>query len=1090
VLCQSCHSESPAGSRFCAGCGTQFPGACSSCGGSLPPEAGFCPGCGASQKPGSAAPSASSPAAPSAGENRQLTVMFCDLVGSSELAQRLGAESYHECLGRYQEACANTVGRFGGYVAQLLGDGALVYFGYPQAHENDAERAVLAALELVASPAGAAREFFRAMDVELQVRIGIHTGPVVVGEIGLGERRETLALGDTTNIAARVESRATPNTVLITEATKHLVDGLFETRDLGTPPLKGIANPIRVYAVDGSSGARSRLEVATRMSPMVGRRAELEQMVEAWQQASSGRARALMIGGEPGLGKSRIVSRLQEHIGGVEHHWLTLRCTPFTIASALHPWIELLKDYFHIDSGEPPDANLARLRDALQPLGDAADEIAERFARLIGVPLPAGSLLEGESVELARHQTLDALLMWVGALSQGRPVVLLVEDLHWGDPSTLEWIGLLIERCREERTLLLLTHRPEFEPPWNAASLERISLERLGATHARTLAKGAVVGEPLSSELIGTIVERADGVPLFLEELAKMVSESRDGESGSTLEVPATLRDLLMARLDRLGAAKSIAQIGAVIGRDFSHELLCEIAPGDESMLQASLAGLLDSGLIFCSGAPPDAVYTFKHALVQDTAYESLLRGRRSEIHKAVAVAHSEGGAEVSSSVLGHHWRGAGEWLKAADQFDSAGRQAAASAALEEALSHYREGLANAARAPEGRERQCRELSLNIMLGNALMAAKGFQYPECLEVWLRAEALAEAVDDPNELSSARNGAAVYHLTNGNLDEAERYAQRVLDLAARGDARIIGLRAHLSLASCFFYRGEGQRAHKHAERAIELYRPSDFWEVTYGSSLDQGVGSYAMSAMTLQWLGQLDDALARAEQGLALAIELASPLSVALARSTICLVCIDRGDSQRLRAETFELEKLSSELSLPLWQGFAMLANGYLEASAGNPSGIDQIFEGVAIQGEMVGQSGATMGMCLLAGAQLGVENHDEAEAIVDAGLSLGDAQEIPYYEDMLLILKAEITLSRDATANAAARQLLIRARSQARERGAKLFEVRAATDLAPLLASSGEKEAARAILSESAEGFQGEGTAVGRALREVIAGLA
>ena len=1026
------------------------------------------------------------------GEKRQLTVMFCDLVGSSELAQRLDPETYVEYVHRYHEVCAATMERFGGYVAQWLGDGALVYFGYPRAHENDAERAVLAGLDFVAALAALSRSLLEPAGAELAVRVGIHTGPAVVGALGTGARRETLALGNTTNVAARVQAQAEPNSVLITETTLRLVEGLFITRDQGAPPLKGIANRIRLHAVDRRSGARGRLEVARQLSPMVGREAELARLLRAHDEATAGRLRLVSISGEPGLGKSRIAARLREHVAGAPHHWLTLRCSPLS-ADALHPWIDRLRDDFGVATGEPPEATLARLRRGLERLGPAAPETAERFARLLGVPLLAGSRIGTEALELARQRVLEALVTWVEALAREHPTVLLVEDLHWSDPSTVQWIRLLAERIPDSRVLCVLTQRPEFEAPWSATVAERIVLGRLGAEDARLLIRHASEGTPLAPQLVDTIVGRADGVPLFLEELVKMVRASNEADTGAPLEVPGTLRDLLMARLDQLGPAKSVAQVGAVIGRDFSHELLLEIAGGDATALGHSLDAIVGSGLIFRNGTPPAAVYTFKHALVQDTAYESLLRRRRSELHRAAAVALSEHGArgsEASPALLAHHWRGAEEWQRAADQFDAAGRRAAGSAAFEEAITHYRAGLAAASKAPESWERQRRELSLNIMLGNSLMAVKGFHAPECIELWERAERLAEAIDEPDELSGARNGAAVFHLTNGSLDEAERYARAVIDVAPPGDARIGGLRGHMSLATCLFFRGRGEEALAHAERAISLYRPSDFWTVTYGSSLDQGVGSYAMAATISAWLGRLDDALRRTEEGLALAITLKSPLSIMMARSTLCLVCVDRGDTERVRAEIGDIHGVATRHALPMGLGFAKLFEGYLAAREGDPDGITRMMEGVALQGETVGQSGATMGMCLLASAQLGVGNHEGAEALVDAGLALAEAQQIPYYRDQLLVLKAEIALVRDPGATGAARELLRAALSGARARGAKLFEVRAALRLARLLHRSGDDAAARALLEESASGFQGDGCTDGRALRQLLDELA
>ena len=1013
--------------------------------------------------------------------------MFCDVVGSSELAQQLDAEDYMECLRRYHGACSDVVAEFDGHVAQLLGDGVLVYFGYPRAHENDAERAVRAALGILHAMRDVADSVRKEMGAELGIRIGIHTGPVVVGAVGAVGRRETLALGDTTNIAARVEAQADPDSVLVTATTLRLVGGAFTVRDVGTPRLKGIHTPVALFRVVAEAGAVVR---GADMPEMVDRHDESGLLERAWKDADSRQARVIVVSGEPGVGKSRLVARLREHLGSSDHHWLALQCSPFAEARALHPWATYLADRFDlVDSVEAPALQLARLRDGLASLGASANEAAERFGRLLGIPLQPSSSLLGEAVELARHRVLEALVHWVEALAKEAPVVLLVEDLHWSDPSTLDWLRMLIERGAGRRLLCVFTHRPEFDPPWDEEHFERLELVRLGPSDTRALVEAVARGRELRGPVVDTIADRADGVPLFVEELTKMVCESSDGN----LQVPSTLRDLLMARLDGLGAAKAVAQVGAVIGRDFPRSLLSAVSARSESDLDAQLDDLVQSGLVFQTGAGRDAVYTFKHALVQDTAYESLLRRRRREIHGAVAselLSRADRGVDVAAALLGHHYRGAGDWMKAAEHLDAAGRHAAGAAAFEEAQSHFRAGLDCVGRAPETLDRQRRELSLTIMLGNALMSTAGFQSPECIEVWQRAERLALAVDDPDELSSARNGAAVYHLTNGNIDEAERYAHAVLDVAARGDARIVGLRGTMTLASCAYFRGEGRRAHELAEQSISLYRPTDFWTVTYGSNLDQGAAAYAMSAMTLSWLGRLDDALVRAEESLALAIELSSPLSVAFARSTIWMVSVDRGDQKRLRAETEEIDRLASDLSLPLWQGFAMLAEGYLGACEARTEGIARMMEGVAIQGEQLGQSGATMGMCLLARAHLGVGDSHSAEEIVDGGLALAAAQGIPYYEDQLRILKAEVALARDPDAVEVPRRILEDARAHARSRGAKLFELRAAIGLARLLSAIGERAVARSLLEESLAGFQGDATDDGRAARSLSAELA
>jgi class 3 adenylate cyclase len=502
---------------------------------------------------------------PTEGERRHLTVMFCDLVGSTALSQQLDAEVYCEVVQAYHSCAAEPLARFDGHVGQYLGDGLLVYFGYPQAHEDDAHRAVRAARELLRALGELNPQLEAKQGVQLQARIGIHTGPVVIDEIGCGAKREMMALGDTLNIAARLESFAEPDTIVISDATLELVAGLFVTEDRGAPALKGVSDPIHAHRVLQPSGVTSRLDRSPRLTPFVGREHELGLLLDGFEHAREGQGQTLVIAGEAGIGKSRLTRRLRELLRETPHTWLECHSTPYTTGSALYPLIEMLQQVLHFGE-EDETTHIDRLEKWLERESMHPAQTVPLFASLLSLQLPDRYRASEISPQAQRQQTLDALLTWLLGLAEKQPVVILTEDLHWSDPSTLEWLNLLIERCPTARLLVLLTHRPEFEPSWpSRAHIRSIVLGRLTTRQAKDLIAAAAPGTTLPDDVVAPLAARSDGVPLFAEELVKNVIESVPPENGSfsVSEIPRTLQDLLMARLDRLGDAKRVAQLGA-----------------------------------------------------------------------------------------------------------------------------------------------------------------------------------------------------------------------------------------------------------------------------------------------------------------------------------------------------------------------------------------------------------------------------------------------------------------------------------------------------------------------------------------------
>ena len=779
---------------------------------------------------GAAAPVATVTAAPSNAptpadaERRQLTVMFCDLVGSTALSTRHDPEDLRELVGDYHRAVSETVGRFDGFVAKYMGDGVLIYFGYPQAHEDDAERAVRAGLAVIEAVGRLpARE-------DLRVRLGIATGLAVVGDlIGEGAAQERGVVGETPNLAARLQGLAGPNMLVIAETTRRQIGGLFDLADLGPQALAGFAEPQPAWRVIGESGMLSRFEaLRSGETPLVGREEEVELLVRRWEQAKSGEGRVALISGEPGIGKSRITAALSEHIESEPHTRLRYFCSPHHQDSALYPFIAQLERAAGFARDDTVEAKLGKLRALLVPGTPDDDDIA-LLSELLSLPSTAADL--NLSPQRKREKLFEALLNQLEAVAHHRPVLMVFEDAHWIDPTSRELLDLTVDRVRRLPVLLAITFRPEFQPPWGGRSHVRsLALNRLGERDGEALVQNLAGNAALTAEMVAEIVERTDGVPLFVEELTKAVLESAEqgdrvaavlGTASQTaLSVPATLHASLMARLDRLGpAAKEIAQIGAVLGREFAYELIEPVAQHPERELQAALDQLDEAGLLFCRGTPPQATYLFKHALVQDAAYSTLLRGRRQELHGRVAAAleaHFADLVERQPELLAHHLSAAGDTERAVDQWLKAGRHAAARLAYLEAIAHLERGLGLLHSLPESPVRNGREIELQLALGLCLYTAKGVV--DAKPSYLRAHELAESSGEPQQRFEALYG--VWQTTrdnvSGGIAAASRLSERLLRMAEREGDDGLRLQAHHSGWTTWSFGGDPAKTREHAD----------------------------------------------------------------------------------------------------------------------------------------------------------------------------------------------------------------------------------------------------------------------------------
>jgi class 3 adenylate cyclase len=759
--------------------------------------------------------------------------MFCDLVGSTALSTRHDPEDLRELIGDYHRAVADTVGRLDGFVAKYMGDGVLIYFGYPQAHEDDAERAVragLAVIEAVGKLPG--RE-------DLSVRLGIATGLAVVGDlIGEGAAQERGVVGETPNLAARLQALAMPGTLVIAEATRRQVGGLFDLADLGPQALAGFAEPQPAWRVIGESGMLSRFEaLRSGETPLVGRDEELDLLLRRWMQAKSGEGRVVLISGEPGIGKSRLTAALSERIETEPHTRLRYFCSPHHQDSALYPFIAQLERAAGFVRDDTVEARLGKLRTVLAPGAPDDDDFA-LLSELLSLPNNAAAL--NLSPQRKRENLFEAMLNQLEAEARQRPVLMVFEDAHWIDPTTRELLDLTVDRVRHLPVLLVITFRPEFQPPWGGRSqVASVALNRLGERDGEALVQTLAGNTALAAEIIAEIVERTDGVPLFVEELTKAVLESvEQGDrvaavlattSLAALSVPATLHASLMARLDRLGpTAKEIAQIGAVLGREFGYELIEPVAQRSAAELQAALDQLGEAGLLFCRGTPPHSSYLFKHALVQDAAYSTLLRGRRQELHARVADtlerARVIDRAAVRPEILAYHLAQTLSTDRAVAYLREAAQVAAGRWANAEAVQHLSRARELSSRLDDGPAKRKLELAILLELGPMLLRVEGFLSASVEEVYRLAQGLCAEGDNAEQRFAASWGLwfVTQHQHQSRLGHARQLAEELIGLGEASQDPGLLLQAHHSAWTTLFALGDDCTALRHAEEGINLY----------------------------------------------------------------------------------------------------------------------------------------------------------------------------------------------------------------------------------------------------------------------------
>jgi class 3 adenylate cyclase/predicted ATPase len=1014
-------------------------------------------------------------------ERRQLTVMFCDLVGSTPLSARLDPEDLRGIIGAYHRCVTEIVEGFGGFVARYMGDGVLVYFGYPQAHEDDAERATRCGLTLV----DRVPQLNQAE--ELHARVGIATGLVVVG----GEVVEHDVAGDTPNLAARLQALAAPDTVVLAASTRRLTGELFEYRDLGEIELKGIAGPVSVWQALRPSAVASRFEAlrGSALTPLVGRDEEIDLLLRRWARAKAGHGQVVPVSGEPGIGKSRIVAALAERLREEPHLRLRYFCSPYYRDSALFPFIDQLGRAAGFARDDPPTARQEKLN-ALLALAAPPDEDLALLADLLSLPASDHHPLPNLSPQRKKEKTLEALIHQLEGLARQQPIIMLFEDAHWVDPTSHELLDLTIERVRDLPVLLIITFRPAFQPPWTGQpQVTMLALNRLDRRDRTALVAQIAGDKALPDEIVAQIANRTDGVPLFVEELTKSVLEGGAPLPG----IPATLHASLMARLDRLGSVRHVAQIGAAIGREFPYALLRAVSrlPADE--LQAALVRLVASELVFQRGTPPDAVYAFKHALVQDAAHDSLLRSTRQQLHAQIAEALAAQSPELEDAqpeLFAQHYAEAGLVEKSVAFWGKAGRRSAARSAMAEAAAQFHKGLDQLALLPDNPERQRQELEFWIALGAVLLAVKGFAAPETGHAYASARALWEQLGSPSEFLQVPYGESVYRVFRGEFDLAQRLAEDLLRLSRqRGDSSGLIL-GDFSCGRNLMLAGRLASSRSHLEEVLALYNPISHSPLVHQVGTHPHVNSQAYLGIVLFCLGLPDQAFAQSSAAIAEARRRAHPPSLAASLAHGARLLSLDGESAVLGEWVDQLVAVATEQGFSQWRAMGTINRGWIKVKNGDVAeGISLLRSGSATYRATGAEMWVPHSTTLLARACAIAGRVEEALILLDDALQIVErtgerwlAAELNRHKGQLLLRQGHAE---------AAEELYRKALSIAEEQEAKLWELRAAASLARLRRDQGRHAEARDLLAPVynwfTEGFDTQDLKEAKALLDELA---
>ncbi|MGY4569978.1 AAA family ATPase [Bradyrhizobium sp. USDA 3256] len=1026
-------------------------------------------------------------------ERRQLTVMFCDMVGSTSLSEQFDPEDVRDMIASFREKCVSVVKRYEGFAARYLGDGILVYFGYPNAHEDDAERSVRAALEIVRSLSSARASDAR--DVTSHgpsVRIGIATGLVVVGDlVGQDTEEHDSAVGETPNLAARLQALAPPDGVVIASSTQSLLRGKFDYQDFGFHALKGISAKAQAWLVVRPCRAETRFAAAmgSRLTPLVNRTEEVALLLTRWQQAKAHEGQVVVLTGEPGIGKSRIVQELRERIAGDQHGQVSFQCSPYYSSTAFHPFIEHLKFALGLDGENASALWLTKLEAGVAASNGEADTVVPILAALLSIPIGDRYAALDLSPQQLKDATISTLVNRLLAQARGQTLLIDFEDVHWIDPTSRAVLDLLVENVRNKSILVVITCRPEFQPGWkDHAHTISANLKRLGR-QVRTILVERVAGEKeLPREVIEDIIVKTDGVPLFLEELTKAVLESdvlteqhgRYVLSGPwhQLAIPATLNDSLMARLDRMGSFKKIAQIGATIGREFSYEILREVAEAPADQIEAALNHLEAAGLIVRFGFLPEALYSFKHVMIQNAAHESLLHRERRTLHSKIARVLAEKYPEKierEPELLAYHLTESGQSEPAAGFWLKAGKQAAMKGATLEAIGHLRRGLGVLQASPGMLGRNESELELRIALGTALIAAKGYAVQEVEENYVRALELGRNLGNMAKVFAATRGLWVCHFIRGDLARAHELSAELLQFARREASNQSSsatqqtgylIEAHRAIAMTMLYRGRFVAAEHHLHRFRNLYRPDLHGALTATHGIHPGIVSLSYLGYVSWFLGRPDAARRYSQQAISEAEDLRHPFTLSFALTFGAYVCQHLRDVEGTHDYTNRALALSSEHGFLHWKHQTTILRGWAMTELGNvDEGLNQMRMAIDGYEGMSARLASCWFRSLLAKAYASAGLPDAALHELDSASAIGRRTGEHFYEAEIYRLQGEITLNDSKSSSVeSAERMFLAAIELARRQSARSFELRSAVSLARLWRHSGKQARAAELL--------------------------
>ena len=1015
---------------------------------------------------------ATSPVQHREAEFRQITVMFCDLVGSTQLSEKLDPEDLQKIIDSYRRECSTAIRRYGGEVARYLGDGVLAFFGWPYAHEDDAPRAVHAALEIVSVVTKISES------VTLACRVGVCSGPVVVGEIRNSTASWSMdAVGETPNIAARLQTLAEPDTVLISESTRRLVSATFDLQSLGPQALKGITEPVRAYRVLAAKSAGSRFEAAHAgtLTPLVGRSSELRLLLDRWEKVKEGDGQVILLSGIPGVGKSRLLHELKSHVEEEPHILLHHQCSPYHNQSAFHPVIEQIEQAAHLIAREADADKITKLQAYLPRSTNSSIEPLLLIANLLSISTENQQHLSELTPQQIKNRTISTLVEMLLAFSVQRPTLCIFEDAHWLDASTLELLELMISRIAHARVLLIVSSRPEFRPTWLAhANVSTHSLTRLSQAEVRTIIRDLLRGGNMPQKLVDQIIEKADGVPLFIEELtsstlsAPLRETLGHTEQPASLRVPETLSDALMERLDRAAPSRRVAQIAAVIGREFSDDLLSAAARIDEEDMQSALSLLEQADIIYRVGISPFVRFAFKHVLLRDAIYNSLLKSKRQQIHAdiaAILVHDFPKLVENQPEVLALHYQEASNHQMAIRYWFESGQRALAHSANVEAIANFRKALQLLNALPETPERIKQEIDIQLALGIPLIAVRGYTAAETREAFSRARTLCLRLGDIPEYFQALFGLWGNHWMCGKNDEALRMADEFLSRSRALSDPVLLMVANRVMGSTLLTLGDFQSSASHFEETIRLSTGREERPL-YNLYM---VGPRAASLLLLSWdlwiLGYPDQALSRVSEALASGKDLGHPYTVAFAHYMTSVVHLLRGDAAHALESAERSFEMSQEQRFSLYAILSRISRGRAigelgrlgEARVELTQGIDEARRnGVGFMLPMMDS--------WLADVHTKTGENEYALSFVERALTnIGDVTGRSW-EAELHRQRAQILLALDPSKLREAESHLQKSIEVARGQSAKSLELRAATNLAELWRAQGRPDEARALL--------------------------